>query len=196
MNVKIIEHKHANIYLIGSGGGYILFDCGWQDSFAPIRAAIKGWGISFEQVRGVFVSHFHPDHAGAAEALRRHGVTPLILERQVPFIPWLNDFFKQQKNDPHGDYLPLDEGAVMPITPCEARSVLTSCGLDGEVIYTPGHSADSISLVIGDAVFTGDLPPYDVAEAYGDADVMASWAKIMARGVKMAHPAHGPKYSL
>ncbi|MDR1131804.1 MAG: immunity protein Imm5 [Oscillospiraceae bacterium] len=55
MTVRTIIRKHANIYLIG-GGRHILFDCGRQDSFPAIKAALREYGIGFEQIlrdRGV-----------------------------------------------------------------------------------------------------------------------------------------------
>lgn len=96
MTTHVICHKHANIYLIGCDR-YILFDCGWQDSFPVIKAALRDYGIGFERMEGFFVSHFHPDHAGTAQLLCQHGVRPLILERQAPYIDWLNEFFLQKK---------------------------------------------------------------------------------------------------
>lgn len=143
-----------------------------------IKAALRGHGLTFEQVRGVFVSHFHPDHAGTLELLRRHGVIPWILERQAPHIAWLNEFFTQKKNDPHGDYAPLDVDIVLPITPDEARRHLADCSIEGKILYTPGHSDDSITLIAGNAAFVGDMPPYE-------------WHSIADCGVRRIYPAHG-----
>jgi hypothetical protein len=37
---------------------------------------------------------------------------------------------------------------------------LTIEGLSMYVLYTPGHTDDSYSFLMGDRVFTGDTPPY------------------------------------
>jgi endoribonuclease LACTB2 len=44
--------------------------------------------------------------------------------------------------------------------PCiDSRSLLEQVGIAGEVVHTPGHSDDSLSLLLDNgAVFTGDLP--------------------------------------
>jgi glyoxylase-like metal-dependent hydrolase (beta-lactamase superfamily II) len=194
MTVRTIIHKHTNMYLIGDER-FILFDCGWQDSFPAIKAALREYGIGFEQIRGVFASHFHPDHAGTLELLRRHGVEPLILERQMPHIAWLNEFFKQSQNDPSADYAPLDDNGIMPITHGEAQKVLAECGIEGKVLCTSGHSDDSISLVIDDMAFTGDLPPYSLAEQSGK-QTASSWRELIACGVRTIYPAHGIKYAI
>jgi glyoxylase-like metal-dependent hydrolase (beta-lactamase superfamily II) len=161
MDIRTITHKHANIYLIGESGSYVLFDCGWQDSFNVIKAALREYGVSFEQIIGVFVSHFQPDHAGTVELLRRHGVRPLVLDKQAPHIEWLNDFFTISKNDPIGDYSPLNPNVIEPLTLESAAELLKVNGIDGEILYTPGHSEDSISLIVGDSAFIGDLSPHD-----------------------------------
>ncbi|GHV35253.1 hypothetical protein FACS18949_12850 [Clostridia bacterium] len=38
MTVRTITHKHANMYLIDIDDRYLLFDCGWQDSFPIVKA--------------------------------------------------------------------------------------------------------------------------------------------------------------
>ena len=191
MVIHTITHKHANIYLIGEGGRFVLFDCGWQDSFPFIKAALRGYGVGFKQVCGVFVSHFHPDHAGSLELLHRHGVPPLILERQMPYIAWLNEFFTQKKNDARSCYVPIEITAISPITPDGARNHLSDYGIDGKILYSPGHSDDSITLIAGETAFIGDLPPYETAENYGSSLITECWRDITACGVKRIYPAHG-----
>lgn len=161
----------------------------WQDSFPVIKTALKEYGIAFGQIDGVFVSHVHPDHAGTVELLRQHGITPNFFVCQISKINWLNDFFKQKKNDPGGHYVSLSADALTPIDFSQAREILTSCGIDGEFLPTPGHSDDSVSLIVGDKAFVGDLPPKDTADS--DTTVAASWRELTLRGVRNVHFAHG-----
>jgi hypothetical protein len=187
MEIQLIAHKHANMYLIGANGFYALFDCGWQDSFPAIKEALRERSVDFAQIKGAFASHFHPDHAGTLELLRRHGVRPLVLERQAPHIDWLNKFFAQKKNDPKGDYFPLDPGALTLYTPEEAQSFLEGLGIGAAVLYTPGHSDDSISLAVGAVAFVGDMQRYESAE---------SWKALRECGARMAYPAHGAAFEI
>lgn len=189
-----IVHKHATVYIIRGSGRCVLFDCGWQDSFPAIKSALSKYGVDFGQIAGLFVSHFHPDHAGSVELLRRHGVTPLILERQMPYVNRLNAFFAQSKNDPGRRYVPLDASIVKPITPDNAKSFLAGCGIDGKVLYTPGHSDDSISLIAGGAGFVGDLPTLENAGFFGNPEISNSWKAILDCGVTRLYPAHGPNF--
>jgi len=194
MNILTMLVKHANIYLIGDRQ-YVMYDCGWQDSFPAIRSGLKEFDLRFDQVRGVIVSHFHPDHAGTLELLHQHGVEPLVIEQQLAHIDWLNEFFQQKKNDPGGDYVPFDASGFTPLSIEEVNAKLRTWGIDGQVLYTPGHSEDSISLVVGDAAFIGDLPAFEVAEGYGES-VVDCWLDLLACRARVIYPAHGPSYEI
>jgi len=190
LGIHTITHKHTNMYMVGNGDKYILFDCLWHDSFPIIKSFLKEHGIIFAQIAGIFVSHFHPDHAGTFEPLRQHGVMPMILEWQIPHIEWLNNFFSKVKNDPNGQYVPIDIKTLMPITPDRINEILRSCGIDGKILRTPGHSADGISLIVGDAVFVGDLPRFEAAAVYGG-EVEANWREIFLYNITKIYYAHG-----
>ena len=72
-----------------------------------------------------------------------------------------------------------------------ARSILEQMGILGEILHTPGHSEDSVSLLLDDgSVFTGDLPP----EAYCWDNLVAleSWRLLREKGATRVYPAHGP----
>ena len=75
----------------------------------------------------------------------------------------------------------------------ESRLLLAQFGLPGEILPTPGHSDDSVSLLLDDgSVFTGDLTPSE--HAWGEASeiVKASWRLLREKGAGMIYPAHGP----
>ena len=51
---------------IDTGDGLALFDCGPESTFDNIAADLEAAGHSAREVRHVFLSHIHLDHAGAA----------------------------------------------------------------------------------------------------------------------------------
>jgi glyoxylase-like metal-dependent hydrolase (beta-lactamase superfamily II) len=63
----------------------------------------------------------------------------------------------------------------------------------GEIVPTPGHSEDSVTLVLDDgAAFTGDLTapiltPQDPADLSDQ-----SWQRLRAAGARTSYPGHGP----
>ena len=81
---------------------------------------------------------------------------------------------------------------------------LESYGIHGKVIYTPGHSSGSMSLLLdtGDA-FVGDLAMNGFPMRIGpgmpifaeDADTLKqSWRLLLSIGAKRIHPAHGKPF--
>ena len=57
-------------------------------------------------------------------------------------------------------YLPIVDEDVCVISCGESRPFLEECGIAEEVVHTPGHSEDNISLCLDEgALFVGDLNP-------------------------------------
>ena len=82
--------------------------------------------------------------------------------------------------------------AALRLQTAQSRPFLDKLGLAGEIILTPGHSDDSVSLILDSgAAFTGDLPPESVAGYQGPAG-LESWERIRAHGAHTIYPAHGP----
>ena len=78
--------------------------------------------------------------------------------------------------DCKGGYMPIRVEQDDLISP--TRSVLQSIGISGEIVETPGHSDDSISLVMdAGAAFTGDLPSPEITHPENYDQTCASWKK-------------------
>ena len=79
-----------------------------------------------------------------------------------------------------------------PLTP----GVLTEAGLEIEVLATPGHTADSLSFLTTEAVFTGDsiLGRGTTVVAWPDGDLGAYLhsLELLSAYPRMVLPGHGP----
>jgi glyoxylase-like metal-dependent hydrolase (beta-lactamase superfamily II) len=58
-------------YLVETGDGPALFDCGPTSGSANLEAGLAHHGLALTDVRHLLLSHIHLDHAGAAGALVR-----------------------------------------------------------------------------------------------------------------------------
>ena len=137
-------------------------------------------------------THYHPDHAGLAQELKNTGLKLIVLENQVAALPTLKSYMKPQNN-----YVDIDPSDNVLLNFDDSRAFLLRLGLQGEIIPTPGHSDDSVTLILDEgAAFTGDLThPLLLSDDMTDA-AHQSWAKIRSFSVKRVYPGHGPVWKL
>ncbi|MDF2484532.1 MAG: Zn-dependent hydrolase, glyoxylase [Herbinix sp.] len=194
MNVITLVHKSANSYVIQTDSGWLMVDTGWPDTFSQLLQLLNQNNISVHEVNYLVVTHFHPDHAGLAQILKDLGTTLLLHEYQVPYINKLNLLFKK---NPKANFKDITANNNMVMSEAESRDFLKTIGIDGELISTPGHSDDSISLVLDHScAFIGDLPNLSLSESYDDIVIDDSWDMIKKHEVKTIYPGHGDSYEL
>ena len=192
--MRILRYHYTNSYLIQTNDGWLMFDCDCAGTFAKLAKALKTEGISLGEVNYLLVSHFHPDHAGLAQTLKEMGVILLVMEEQRAFLH-VQDAIYVKANDQQ--FKPILEKDNLYLPCAQSRSFLAGLGLKGEVLHTPGHSEDSVSLILdGGAVFHGDLPPFAQAEAFQNPKISQSWAAIMEKQPAFAYAGHWPKIPL
>lgn len=180
--------RSTNYWVVSAGTSRLLVDLGWPGTMGQMRANLRRMGVPLEEVRYGLATHYHIDHAGLAQELKLAGVPLLVLDVQVGAIPAMKRWTK-----PRDHYVEVTRDDNVTIACAESRSVLERIGIPGEIMHTPGHSDDSVSLLLDDgSVFTGDLThPAYVGE--DDAQVvLASWRLLRERGASRVYPAHGP----
>ncbi|MCK5185094.1 MAG: hypothetical protein KAQ95_12370, partial [Candidatus Heimdallarchaeota archaeon] len=99
----------------------------------------------------------------------------------------------------------IDDKRIKVIKKDKDIPIPKEIGLKGKILFTPGHTRDSISLILDDGKgFVGDLctnniwvfiglgrkPPLNV----GLEIVFKSWEKLVTNGVKEIYPAHGKPF--
>jgi len=183
-----VGYRSTNYWVVSAGTSRLIVDLGWPGSMGMMRATLKRMDVPLEEIRHGLATHYHIDHAGLGQEFKQGGVPLLVLETQVQAIPLMKTWIKPQDN-----YLDITTHDNVTISFSESRSILEQIGISGEILPTPGHSDDSVSLLLDDgAVFTGDLthPAFIGLE---DAEiVVASWRLLRERGATRVFPGHGP----
>ncbi|MBN1440822.1 MAG: MBL fold metallo-hydrolase [Anaerolineales bacterium] len=183
-----VGYRSTNYWVIGARPSRLIFDLGWPGTMGAMLANLRRQSIPLAEIRLGLASHYHIDHAGLAQEFRQAGVHLLLMENQVQAVLQMKRFTK-----PRDHYLEITIDDLTPVCFAESRHILKEIGLAGEILPTPGHTADSVSLLLdGGSVFTGDLPPEDIPEAGDAAAVTASWRMLRERGARTVYPAHGP----
>lgn len=194
MKVISLTYKSTNCYLIEAESGWLMIDAGWPDTLPQLLHLLKQKDIHVSDIKYLVVTHFHPDHAGLVQNLKELKIKLILHEGQVPFVDELNIFFRE---NPKANFKNIVSGDNIVVTGSESRNLLRSIGINGEILKTPGHSDDSVSIIIdGCCAFTGDLPALSLIEAYGSQALKDSWALVKGFNVREIYPAHGKPYIL
>jgi endoribonuclease LACTB2 len=187
-----VGYRSTNYWVISAGTSRLLVDLGWPGTMGTMRASLNRMDVPLKEIRYGLATHYHIDHAGLAQELKQAGVPILVLEVQLPAIPLMKTWIK-----PQDQYVEITMHDNVTISFAESRSVLERIGIPGEILPTPGHSDDSISLLLDDgSVFTGDLTRPAFIGVEDRAVVLASWRLLREQGAARVYPGHGPVWQM
>lgn len=181
-------YRSTNYWVVSRGRARLLVDLGWPGQLGALLAALRRLDVPMAEITHGVATHYHIDHAGCAEELKAHGMTLVVTPEQVDAIPAMSRWTK-----PADHYVPITRRQTRVVPIAESRAFMSTLGLDGEFVHTPGHSDDSVSLVLdsGEA-FTGDLTIPGMAPAADAATVQSSWHALADRGARTVYAGHGP----
>lgn len=145
MNIVNVGYASTNYYAIDIKGGKLLVDCGWLGTLPQFTKVLQRKGIALKEFIYLLVTHFHPDHAGLVQELKNQGTKLILPECQVDFVVPFADYFKG-KSFP---YIEIRQNDNLVLKLSYGRKFLAGIGLSGEIISTPGHSDDSVTLILG-----------------------------------------------
>jgi len=207
-------------FLLKCTGGYLLIDTDYQKYYKLFEKKIVNLGIATSDIKYLLLTHHHDDHAGfAAELVRRTGCQ-VIAHRNA--VSALEEGKSEENIKPVNRRIQIvmtfymlvhKEFKFPPVRLAERDiviegdndSFLKGIGIDGVILHTPGHTRDSVSVLLSDGrAFVGDAamnflrwtgvghrPIYieDINTVY------ESWRKLRERGARVIYPAHGRPFS-
>src|SRR5258708_8010027 len=183
-----VGYRSTNYWVIGVDRSRLIVDLGYPGTMGTMRANLKRMGVPLEEIRFGLATHYHIDHAGLAQELKNAGVALLVLEAQVSAIPLMKAW-----TTPRDQYSAIAMDNNVTISFAESRAVLGRIGIVGEILHTPAHSNDSVTLLLDDGVsFTGDLTHPPLAGEDHAEVVAASWRLLRKRGATPVYPWRGP----
>jgi glyoxylase-like metal-dependent hydrolase (beta-lactamase superfamily II) len=163
---------------VAPDGRFVVIDPGLESDEGAdrMKAGIAEAGLSLDGLVGIAVTHFHPDHLGAAQSLADETGAWLGLHaREIAFFdpsPF-PDMFTRDRAWLSSCGFPQDVEDMLAMTPERYAHAFSGAspdrvladgdrlelpGRDLEVVWTPGHTAGHVCIVDHDdrLVFTGD----------------------------------------
>lgn len=152
MEIIKIKLSVSNAYLVKDRKA-MLVDTGSSNEADKILAAVKRAGVNEKDISLILHTHGHIDHAGSTAELKRRLGAPVAVHA--------NDVF-MLRTGTNGEVKPRNLEAALikpfvmkPFEPSEPDLILedemslNSFGVDGKILFTPGHTKGSISVVLG-----------------------------------------------
>jgi len=141
--------------------GIALFDTGPESTFGNVVADLGRAGFAPEDVRHVFLSHIHFDHAGAAWRFAELGATVYVHPRGAPHLVDPAKLIESATRI-FGDDMPRLWGRIVPVPAdrvkvVEDAEVIRVSPFDVRAIATPGHASHHHIYQWEDNVFGGDI---------------------------------------
>ena len=190
-DILTLRYGNTHTFLVKGSSGNLLVDTDYAGTMQGFYRALKANGIRLNQINCVMATHYHPDHCGLIGQLQEQGVQLLLVDSQVDAVHFPDNIFAREKRE----YIPVDPAKAIIMAANETRQFLKRLGIEGEIIRTASHSADSVSLILDDgSCFVGDLEPREYIEAYAENERLAEdWKTIMNRNPRIIHYAHAPE---
>ncbi len=185
-----LRYGNTNTFFFPGHAGGLLIDTDYAGSLQSFYKAIKENGIKVNDIAYVLATHYHPDHTGLIGELMSQGIRLLLIDVQFPYVHFSDSIFAKEGLR----FIPIDEAKGTVITCEESRAFLKQLEISGEIIHTPSHSKDSVSLILdnGDCL-VGDLEPLSYLAAYEqNMPLQNDWEHILSFHPKQIFYAHAP----
>ncbi len=212
-------NRIMNTYVYQTSVGYIMIDTGYEHSLVSVEKKLNKQGVDIADIKYIFLTHAHDDHAGFLNELlgKNADLRVIMSDKAMPTL-------KRGQNSFDGGcstafawmfcklmgLVGKAEHRFPPIEDCyndrfieiteENKSELEVL-LEGEILFTPGHTSDSISLKLNDVIFCGDaamngLPSVKRLIIWIE-NITAfekSWEQLLSTDAKRICPSHGKSF--
>jgi hydroxyacylglutathione hydrolase len=237
MNIIPLKLSVTTCFLVTAGDLYVLIDTGYEDDWDLFQRRLSECRVELSQICHIILTHHHNDHCGLLRnILWENDSIRVVMSQQCKdlLLKGKNDLYRVGFLNGRiallmtfglVPYLSWRLKKVIPVAKLQTFpayrlrnsdiAVTRDTGLrefgiplDGKIMETPGHTADSISILfdngdclIGDAASNEEVMQFlgakYCADVITDMDaVYKSWEKIIAAGALWIYPAHGSPFTV
>ena len=138
-----------------------LIECGPESCLKNLKNEIKKNGEDVKNIKHVFLTHIHLDHAGAAWWFAKQGANIYVhpfgerhLVNPEKLLSSAEIIYGDNMKRLWGNIKGIDKNKVISVNDKERIQIND---VEIKALHTPGHAKHHISWVIGDSIFTGDV---------------------------------------
>ncbi len=213
MNIHTVRMGVTRCYII-QDKGTIMVDSGPPNKLSSFTKSMQKAAIDPKQIKLIVHTHGHWAHIGSTNDIKK--TTGAQIAMHEPDKDWLEKSLNQLPTGATtwGRILLQLTSRYMHSAKIAAANIdillrdeefpLGPFGIPGKVLYTPGHTMGSVSVLLetGDA-FVGDLAMNELPFHLGpglpvwaeDLElVKKSWRLLLDQGAKIVYPGHGKPF--
>ena len=212
-----LGNRFVNNWIYEMDGAFVLIDTGYENGYSRLKKRISKYKMDAQNIRYIFLTHAHDDHAGflnqildevpGAKVIASEKALPVLRRGQNSFEGGCTSrlalfFCNIMKIFGKGEHRfpPFNPDLIdRCIFVTEENRKEIEKRLGGKIMETPGHTADSISLLLqddsllcGDAAMNG-FPSRNNITIWAEerAEYLQSWKNIIASSPEKIYPGHG-----
>ena len=148
-------------FFVETSEGPILIETGPHSTFPSLEKGIENLGYSVADIKHVFLTHIHLDHAGAAWALAEQGANVYLhpfgvkhMADPSKLMASAKMIYQDRMDELWGEMKPIPESQLIQVN---HEEVIEIGELKIKSLHTPGHASHHIAWQIDDIIFTGDV---------------------------------------
>jgi glyoxylase-like metal-dependent hydrolase (beta-lactamase superfamily II) len=170
IDLHFLGHPHTiAAFLIETSEGPVLVETGPHSTLPNLEKGINKAGYALKDVRHVFLSHIHLDHAGAAWVFAEMGATVYLHPLGAPhflnpekLLASARMIYQDQMDSLWGQLMPISKERLRVVSHKE-RIVIGNTAF--KALYTPGHAVHHIAWQMGNVLFSGDVAGVRIGES-------------------------------
>ena len=226
MEIKTINLKFTNCFLIPVESKYLLIDTGYEYEWQDFMDGLEKNNVDINDIKYLLLTHHHDDHSGLLNNIT--GINPDItiialkltkeflsqgkhvnfpgagyINKRIAFVLKLKSIFDKTWTHTFPKFIMRPHDIIIE-NDCNLINI--GINLGGKILLTPGHSRDSISLLLDNGYcFTGDAAgnflqflgsKYCVISVNDLDEYYNSWSKIIDNKALSIYPAHGNNFTV
>ena len=188
--------RFVYVYVLEADSLYLI-DAGVYGCEKQIMGYLKTIGRDISEIKGIFLTHAHPDHIGSAAWVQEH--TGCRIYASEGEKRWIEDIDLQFRERPVPNFYQLaGKSSKVDVVVKDGDKIELEDNIAVSVIRTAGHSCDEVSYLIDGNLFIGDSVPVK-----GDIPIFVNEQEIKktlhilkeVEGVKAYYPAWDQIYT-